>query len=79
MAIKIKPNQMCQYASCCPYNKITTTQSSICKGADNNRSYDFICDLIGSDGIFVENKFRSQFDETGRMKILNEQENTKNV
>jgi len=62
-------NEVCKYSKTCPYNSTTLT---FCKGADPNRSSIFICDLVSEFGVFIENKFRSQHDETGKMSIIME-------
>ena len=63
MSLKLKPNEVCKYSSNCPYNQG-------CKGIDSLRSNWFVCDLVTEFGVFLEGKFRSRFDETGKMKII---------
>ena len=70
MAIALKPHETCKYSLTCPYNQ---GQNS-CVGADGSRSRAFVCDLVSDNGVFVENAFRSKYDETGKMKILLENE-----
>jgi hypothetical protein len=65
--LTLKPNQVCPHSFTCPYN---VTTLSFCKGADPTRDVEFVCDLINNDHTFVEGKFRSGFDETGKMKII---------
>lgn len=69
MPLLLKPNETCHYATNCPYN---SNVSSICKGADSSRSTQFVCDLVSDSGVFTEGKFRSKFDETGKMKFISE-------
>ena len=67
--LKIPPNQVCPFYSKCPYN---VSADSFCKGADTNRETTFSCEFVNEQGIFVENKYRSKFDQTGKMRILQE-------
>lgn len=71
MAIILEKNQVCKYSDVCPHNTGVVT---ICRGADPNREVTFVCDLIREDGTFYENKFRNKFDETGKMKVILENE-----
>lgn len=69
MSLFLKSNQVCPFASNCPYN---TSIDSFCKGAETNRETTFSCEFVNEQGIFVENKYRSKFDQTGKMRILQE-------
>jgi hypothetical protein len=68
--LTLKPNQVCPHATTCPYNNKSINPNAYCNGADSTRDVEFSCDLINSDQTFVEGKFRSGFDETGKMKII---------
>jgi len=68
MTILLKPNEVCPHSIDCKYND---GYSSICKGADSSRLTKFVCDFMTGKNI-VEGKFRSKFDETGRMKVITE-------
>lgn len=65
----LSENEVCKYSATCPYNNDTL---NFCKGAEANRNKIFQCDLVSSDGIFTESKFRSKHDSTGKMKIIME-------
>lgn len=66
MSLMLKPNEVCPYSYTCPYN---VGYVSACKGADQTRITSFNCDLVNH-GTFVEGKFRSSHDETGKMKVI---------
>lgn len=68
MPLLLRPNEICCYASKCPHYG---SGISTCRGADETRNTQFLCDLVNN-GVFVEGGFRSKFDETGRMKIIQE-------
>ena len=63
--INLKPNEVCPYSAACRYNEG-------CRGSDEKRSNHFSCDLVSDGGVFSEGKFRSKFDETGRMRVISE-------
>jgi hypothetical protein len=71
MSLLLKENEVCKYSSGCPYNS-GVSPHAYCMGANPNRNKSFICDLVSDSGTFTENKFRSAFDETGKMKVLME-------
>jgi hypothetical protein len=73
MSLKLNPNEACKYGSTCPYNN--QTGHNFCIGANPNRPGVFICDLVSESGVFTEGKFRSQHDETGKMKVIVENNN----
>lgn len=73
MALILLENEACKFALRCPYNSGTGMFTS-CRGADPTRVTKFICDIVNKDGVIEENRFRSKLDETGKMKILLENE-----
>ncbi len=66
MSISLKPNETCKYSSTCPYNQ----EQNYCAGSDPGRMRTFVCNLVSDTGVFTEGKFRSKFDETGKMKVI---------
>ena len=66
MSIALQPHETCPYTLNCPYNQGQNT----CIGADGSRSRTFICDLVSENGVFSESGFRSKLDETGKMKVI---------
>jgi|LSQX01.2.fsa_nt_gb hypothetical protein len=66
----LKPYEICPYANTCPYNTNSTILNFGCNGADTSRNVEFSCDLINNDRTFIEGKFRSLTDKTGKMKII---------
>jgi hypothetical protein len=66
MSIALQPHEACQYSLNCPYNQGQNT----CIGADSSRGRTFVCDLVSENGVFSESGFRSKHDETGKMKII---------
>lgn len=68
MSLNLEPNQVCPYSQNCPYNNSMVNQA-FCRGADPKREAYFYCDLV-ENGVFVEQKFRSAFDVTGKMKVI---------
>lgn len=72
MSIVLKPNEVCKYANTCIYNS-GKGSNKFCRGAEVGRDVTFLCDLVTDDGIIKENKFRSELDQTGKMKIILEQ------
>jgi len=69
MSLFLKPKQVCPFSTACPYNNST---NSFCKGADSTRESIFTCDFVTEQGAFIENKYRSKHDETGKMKVIQE-------
>ena len=69
--ILIKAGEVCPFKNNCPFHSDYGT-GKFCKGAVVGRQTDFACDLVTSSGVFSESGFRSQFDETGKMKIIME-------
>lgn len=69
MSLTLLPNQICPYSKNCPY---TNTINSYCNGSDPKRDTVFTCEFINEQGVFLENKFRSSKDITGKMKVLHE-------
>lgn len=67
--LKLSPKEKCPFSFKCPY---TDTVGSFCRGADSNRDTPFTCEFVSEQGTFIENKFRSKFDSTGKMKVLQE-------
>ena len=65
--IKLKQFEVCRYSTICPYNN--QQGPNFCVGADPKRDKEFTCDYF-QDGTFVEGKFRSSYDETGKMKVI---------
>ena len=70
MSINLKPNEACKYGDTCPY--YDHVGQNFCIGSNPQRPGPFICDLVSDTGVFTEGKFRSKFDETGRMKVITE-------
>lgn len=68
MSITLKENVICPHANTCPYNN--QQNQNFCTGAQENRKGIFICDFATEDGQISDGKFRSKFDETGRMKVI---------
>lgn len=68
MSLTLRPNEACKYGSTCPYNN--QQGQNFCTGASVSRSSLFICDFVNDAGIIEEGKFRSKFDETGKMKVI---------
>jgi len=75
MSLKLNPNEVCKYGNTCPYNN--KTGSNFCVGADSKRLGPFVCDLVSDCGVFTEGGFRSQHDETGKMKVIVENNNVR--
>ena len=69
MSLNLKPNEVCTYSQSCPYSNST---NSYCMGTDKNRNTPFHCDYVSNEGVFLENKFRSKEDLSGKMKVLHE-------
>lgn len=67
MSIIIKAYQTCPHGNRCKYNN---SADGYCQGVDSNRNRDFVCEFITYDGNIVDEKHRSKYDETGKMKIL---------
>jgi hypothetical protein len=65
----LSENEVCKYAATCPHNNNTV---NFCQGAVAKRNKIFQCDYVSSDGVFTESKFRSKYDETGKMKVIME-------
>lgn len=70
MSLVLKPNQSCPYLLKCPYNNSKLNQGSFCPGSDSNRTTEFFCEFVDDNGIINEGKFRSQYDTTGKMKVI---------
>lgn len=68
--LTLKPFEACPHSNICPYNTFSTISNVGCNGADSSRGIEFSCDLINSDKTFIEGKFRSSMDKTGKMKII---------
>jgi hypothetical protein len=71
MSLKLNAFEPCPHGSTCPYNN--QQGQNFCIGASEKRPGLFICDYVNDSGIIEEGKFRSKFDETGKMKIIIEQ------
>lgn len=69
MSLVLMEGQVCPYSTKCPY---TNTANSICRGCDPKRENIFSCNFVNEQGDFSKNKYRSKFDETGKMRILQE-------
>ena len=67
--MKLSENEVCKYSTTCPHNNTTL---NFCLGARPDRNKVFDCSLVSDQGIFMENGFRSSLDQTGKMKILME-------
>lgn len=73
MSLKLSPKEACKYGSTCPYNN--QTGFNFCIGSNPDRPGPFICDLVSEDGVIKEGGFRSQYDKTGKMKVILEDTN----
>jgi len=66
--LTLNPHQKCPHSSRCQYSD---TGTNICKGADTNRDYEFICTFFNeSDSSISPGNFRSSLDQTGKMKVI---------
>ena len=66
MSILLQSREVCPYKDNCPYNYQNT-----CMGGSPERVNIFRCELVTSDGVFLENKnVRNPLDETGKMELL---------
>lgn len=72
MSLYLKSYEVCKYGTTCPHNNRANSPSSFCRGAQANRPTEFVCDLVSDKGIFSESGYRSSYDLTGKMKIINE-------
>lgn len=77
MALILDKNEVCKYSKTCKYNS-GYGSSPFCIGSDPNRNTVFLCDLVDDKGVIIEDKFRSNLDKTGKMKIILEEEKNKN-
>jgi len=61
----LQENEACPHSNRCPYNNFNT-----CKGAEFKRETVFECDYFNN-GVFSESgNQRSEFDLTGKMKVI---------
>lgn len=66
----LESNQICPFSLKCPYNNL-----ELCYGARADRNRTFVCNFVNENGEFLENQYRNQYDQTGKMKIILEGDN----
>ena len=70
MAMILKENEACRFASKCKYN--SGGISGTCQGANPNRKTVFTCEFVVNGKIIENAGFRNSLDQTGKMKIIME-------